>query len=317
MTSPTWWSPAPAPAPSRRSRPWACRPSWCPRSTCRPTTRYSTPARSKRSAAPASSTKRSAAAERRNEIFLPADAFFKTIEELLAAPGQLAAMRQNLLDMDKPDSTAIILDAVEGIIGKKSAGPAKARSRCSTCRRSTRKKTWSCPSPPPPWATRSWPTFRWRTSPPRCASRSACWPGEELPAMIRVQKGRVLLNGRRDRAPGPRCAPTTASRSRAGPISSRATWRRAAEPTGTASPAPHRTRARRWPPAWPTSAATSPPPPFSAPARPSTCSPPPWPSSVSCAAWSAPTPWAASSCRSSPACSSAARAKRPGKRPRP
>ena len=55
---------------------------------------------------------------KKSEIFLAPDAFYNAIEEILGAPEQLAAMRKNLLAVDRPDSTAIILDAVEGIIEK-------------------------------------------------------------------------------------------------------------------------------------------------------------------------------------------------------
>jgi murein biosynthesis integral membrane protein MurJ/undecaprenyldiphospho-muramoylpentapeptide beta-N-acetylglucosaminyltransferase len=51
-------------------------------------------------------------------IFLASDTFYNAIEEIIAAPDQLAAMRKNLLAVDRPDSTAIILNAVQGIIEK-------------------------------------------------------------------------------------------------------------------------------------------------------------------------------------------------------
>ncbi len=60
----------------------------------------------------------------KNEIFLAPDTFYDAITEILGAPEQLAAMRKNLLAMDRPDSIAIILNAVEGII-EKDRGPEK------------------------------------------------------------------------------------------------------------------------------------------------------------------------------------------------
>lgn len=55
---------------------------------------------------------------KKSEIFLAPDAFYDAIAEILGAPDQLAAMRKNLLAVDRPDSTTIILEAIEGIIEK-------------------------------------------------------------------------------------------------------------------------------------------------------------------------------------------------------
>lgn len=55
---------------------------------------------------------------KKGEIFLSADALYQALEEILAAPEQLAAMRKNLLAVDRADSTAIIIGAIEGIIEK-------------------------------------------------------------------------------------------------------------------------------------------------------------------------------------------------------
>lgn len=55
---------------------------------------------------------------KKNEIFLAPDAFYNAIEAIIGAPDQLGAMRKNLLAVNRPDSTAIILNAVEGIIAK-------------------------------------------------------------------------------------------------------------------------------------------------------------------------------------------------------
>ncbi len=59
--------------------------------------------------------------KKKGEIFLAADAFYQTLEEILAAPEQLAAMRKNLLAVDRADSTAIIIGAIESIIEKQGA----------------------------------------------------------------------------------------------------------------------------------------------------------------------------------------------------
>ena len=56
--------------------------------------------------------------KKKNEIFLEPEAFFHAIEEILAAPDQLERMRKSLLAVNRPDSTAIILDNLEDIISQ-------------------------------------------------------------------------------------------------------------------------------------------------------------------------------------------------------
>lgn len=56
---------------------------------------------------------------KRNEIFLPPDSLARTVEELFNDPGQLAVMRQKQLAAYNPDSVAIILNALEEMIAKK------------------------------------------------------------------------------------------------------------------------------------------------------------------------------------------------------
>jgi UDP-N-acetylglucosamine--N-acetylmuramyl-(pentapeptide) pyrophosphoryl-undecaprenol N-acetylglucosamine transferase len=53
------------------------------------------------------------------QIVLPPDALFSTIQELLNGNEPLAIMRKNLSRQDKQDSTAIIVETIEAIIGKK------------------------------------------------------------------------------------------------------------------------------------------------------------------------------------------------------
>jgi murein biosynthesis integral membrane protein MurJ/undecaprenyldiphospho-muramoylpentapeptide beta-N-acetylglucosaminyltransferase len=53
------------------------------------------------------------------QIFLPPEAFFNTIEELLHTDDALAMMRKNLSQQEKQNSTTIIVEAVEAIIEKK------------------------------------------------------------------------------------------------------------------------------------------------------------------------------------------------------
>jgi murein biosynthesis integral membrane protein MurJ len=53
------------------------------------------------------------------EIVLPPDAFYSLIQELLKGDEPLAAMRQNLGQQEKQDSTAIIVEAIEAISGGK------------------------------------------------------------------------------------------------------------------------------------------------------------------------------------------------------
>jgi len=53
------------------------------------------------------------------QIFLPPDAFFNTIQELLNGNEQLALMRKNLGQQEKQNSTAFIVETIEAIIGEK------------------------------------------------------------------------------------------------------------------------------------------------------------------------------------------------------
>jgi UDP-N-acetylglucosamine--N-acetylmuramyl-(pentapeptide) pyrophosphoryl-undecaprenol N-acetylglucosamine transferase len=53
------------------------------------------------------------------QIFLPPDAFFNTIEELLNGNESLAIMRKNLSQQEKQNSAAFIVETIEAIIGKK------------------------------------------------------------------------------------------------------------------------------------------------------------------------------------------------------
>jgi murein biosynthesis integral membrane protein MurJ len=53
------------------------------------------------------------------QVFLPPDAFFSAIHELLDGNGPLAVMRKNLGQQEKQDSTACIVETIEMIIGNK------------------------------------------------------------------------------------------------------------------------------------------------------------------------------------------------------
>ena len=130
----------------------------------------------------------------RNEIYLPADALVKAVEELLAAPDQLDAMRRNLLALEKPDSTALILAAVEGIIGRK--GPAReSEIKVFYLQVVDEEKNLELPFP----STTVGNTFLADVAlekidaPVRFTVQLP--QHDELPAMVRVQKGRILLNG--------------------------------------------------------------------------------------------------------------------------
>jgi UDP-N-acetylglucosamine--N-acetylmuramyl-(pentapeptide) pyrophosphoryl-undecaprenol N-acetylglucosamine transferase len=59
------------------------------------------------------------------QIFLPPDAFFNTIQELLSGNEPLAIMRKNLSRQEKQNSTAIIVETIEAIIGKKESDQEK------------------------------------------------------------------------------------------------------------------------------------------------------------------------------------------------
>ncbi len=132
---------------------------------------------------------------RANGIVLPAGALAAAVEELLSAPDQLAAMRANLLAMERADSTAIIIEALEGIIhGKGAAG--KGEIRAFYLQAVDEERNLELPFP----STTVGNTFladvelAGHAAPVRFTVQLL--PEGESPAMLRVQKGRVLLNGR-------------------------------------------------------------------------------------------------------------------------
>ena len=130
---------------------------------------------------------------KKNEIFLDPDAFFHAVEELLAAPERLAAMRKNLLAVDRPDSTAIILNALEGIIEKK--GPTEEREiQVYYLQAVAEEKNLELPFP-----STTVGNTRLADIPLEGISGALRFvirfvPGEEFPAMVRNQRGRILLN---------------------------------------------------------------------------------------------------------------------------
>jgi murein biosynthesis integral membrane protein MurJ len=135
------------------------------------------------------------AGKKKNVIFLAADAFFNTIEELLAAPDKLAAMRRNLLTVDRPDSTAIILNAIEGIIEKK--GPAREREiEVFYLQAVEEEKNIELPFPTTTVGNTFLADVPLENIQPSVRFQVRLLADEELPAMIRRQKGRVLLNDR-------------------------------------------------------------------------------------------------------------------------
>ena len=62
---------------------------------------------------------------KKGEIFLSPEALYNVIGEIVDSREHLAAMRKNLLAVDRPDSTAIIVRAIESIIEKKDSGREK------------------------------------------------------------------------------------------------------------------------------------------------------------------------------------------------
>ncbi len=132
---------------------------------------------------------------RPGEIVLAADALATAVEELIAAPDQLAAMRRNLLALERPDSTAIILEAVEGIIHRQGAAR-EAEIRAFYLQAVDEERNLELPFP----STTVGNTFlsdvelAKLSAPVRFTVRLLA--EGEFPAMARVQKGRVLLNGR-------------------------------------------------------------------------------------------------------------------------
>ncbi len=135
------------------------------------------------------------AGKKKDRIFLAADPFFNTIEELLAAPDKRAAMRRNLLAVDRPDSTAIILAAVEGIIEKK--GPPREREiQVFYLQAVEEEKNLELPFPTTTVGNHLLADVSLDHVKAAVRFQVRLLAGEELPAMIRGQKGRLLLNGR-------------------------------------------------------------------------------------------------------------------------
>ncbi len=130
---------------------------------------------------------------KRNEIFLSPDALFKAVAELIGSPGQLVAMRKNLLAVDKPDSIAIILNAVEDIIGKNA--PAKEKDiRVFYLQAVEEEKNLELPFPSNSVGNSflSDVFLENMVKPVRFEIRLL--PDEDFPAMIRCRRGQILLN---------------------------------------------------------------------------------------------------------------------------
>ena len=129
------------------------------------------------------------------EIILAADALASAAEELLADPGRLAAMRRSLQAVDKPDSAAIIVEVVEGLIGKKK--PVRAGEiQVFYLQALEQEKNLELPFP----TTVVGSSFL-ADVPLEGLSGSVRFtirlPGDEAgPARIRLQRGSVLLNDR-------------------------------------------------------------------------------------------------------------------------
>ncbi len=131
---------------------------------------------------------------RRAEIVLSADALAQAVEELLAAPGQLAQMRRKLLEAERPDSTAIIVAAVEEIIH----GPGAVREseiKAFYLQAVDEERNLELPFPVTTVgnAFLSDVVLENLSAPVRLTIRLS--PDGESPAMARVQRGRVRLNG--------------------------------------------------------------------------------------------------------------------------
>jgi murein biosynthesis integral membrane protein MurJ len=131
----------------------------------------------------------------RSEIFLDPDALCRAVEELLSSPERLAAMRRNLLAVDRPDSTAIILDALEGIIEKK--GPAAAREIPVYYLQAVgEEKNLELPFPATTVGSDHLADVPLAGEGAGVRFAIRIVQGEAFPAMLRVQRGRVLLNDR-------------------------------------------------------------------------------------------------------------------------
>lgn len=131
---------------------------------------------------------------RRGEIVLSADALVQAVEELLASPERLAQMRRKLLEAERPDSTAIILAAVEEIV--RSPGAAReSEIKVFYLQAVDEERNLELPFPVTTVgnAFLSDVVLENLASPVRLTIRLAT--DGESPAMARVQRGRVRLNG--------------------------------------------------------------------------------------------------------------------------
>ncbi len=133
--------------------------------------------------------------QRPNGIVLSADALVTAVEELIAAPDQLAAMRRNLLAMERPDSTAIILEALESIIQRKGAAR-EGEIRAFYLQAVDEEKNLELPFPSTTVGNTFLADVELARHGPPVRFTVQLLPEGDFPAMARVQKGRVLLNGR-------------------------------------------------------------------------------------------------------------------------
>jgi|GEM_PF-19671 len=129
------------------------------------------------------------------EIVLAADALVAAVGELIADPGQLASMRGNLLAMERPDSTARILEALDGILHGKGAAR-EGEVRAFYLQAVDEEKNLELPFPSTTVGNTFLSDVELARHAPPVRFTVQLLPGGEFPAMARVQKGRVLLNGR-------------------------------------------------------------------------------------------------------------------------
>lgn len=135
---------------------------------------------------------------KRGEIVLDGGLLAAAAEELLADPQQLAAMRRNQLAAERPDSTAIILETIEGI-GSNGRAAGSGQIQVYYLQAIDEEKNLELPFP----STVIGNTFlsdvelEAAAAPVRFTVRLPA--GGEGAAMARVQRGRVQLNGRETR----------------------------------------------------------------------------------------------------------------------
>jgi murein biosynthesis integral membrane protein MurJ/undecaprenyldiphospho-muramoylpentapeptide beta-N-acetylglucosaminyltransferase len=133
--------------------------------------------------------------EKNGQIFLPPDAFFSTIQELLNGSEPLAVMRKNLLQQEKQNSTAVIVETIEAIIGKKNCAREKDL-RLFYLQALEDEKNLELPFTATTVGNTFWTDIRLENIPAGVLFEIKFIGHDKNKAIIRRRRGRLLLNER-------------------------------------------------------------------------------------------------------------------------